>query len=171
MNTQQPKTTQSTRAAAAAKTPGSKTGNSGGDDLTGFILSPEFSAACLVMSFARLHGEEDDRTLGANAMLEIQAHWARLRSGDTSDVEKMLLSQAVALQAIFYRVAGTASNECPGSPKMLSALDVALQAQNASRASLQALAEIVALRKCPLARTTGTSGAHVPGHHQASKAS
>ncbi len=171
MKTQRPKTTQSTRAAAAAKAPVRTTGKSDGDDLTGFVLSPEFSAACLVMGFARLHGEECDRTLGAHAMLEIQAHWARLQSGDTSDVEKMLLCQAVALQAIFNKVADTASNECLGSPKMLSTLEVALQAQNASRASLQALAEIVALRKYPLARTTGTSGAHVPGHHQASKAS
>lgn len=99
-------------------------------------LSPENNAAAMVMAY------------NASSPLEIEATAAVLREHcnvlarqDMRHAEDMLLSQAHALQAMFYDLARRAKNQ--SSLMQIQALSVlALKAQSQCRATLQTLSDV-----------------------------
>jgi hypothetical protein len=105
-------------------------------------ISPEMLAACVVMSFSRGGADDPNMDLGVEVVQELQPLLANLAAGDTAAIEKMLFCQAIGLQTIFTRLSAFAMQETLGSEAMQSSLNLALQAQGAGRASLEALAHI-----------------------------
>ena len=101
------------------------------------IVAPEASAATIVMTYTKEH----DVSLGIAVMKQLQAQQRRLASGDMSDAENMLMSQAVALQAIFTKLALRAVS-ANGSEQIQCLLGLALRAQSGCRATLEALGDL-----------------------------
>ena len=109
-------------------------------------LSPAVQNAALARRFIQ-GGEQQDPA----KMLDITActqemvdRLAALDSGDISEVKHLLLSQAVACQAIFYEMARRASlNMGTHLEATETYTRLALRAQSQSRATLETLAEIV----------------------------
>lgn len=99
-------------------------------------MSPEFSAASIVHAYNR-EGKLDLFAL----MAQLEAQHANLASDNLAIAENMLMSQAVALQVIFTKLAVRAMG-ATGHDQLQSTLGLALRAQNGSRASLQTLGEL-----------------------------
>lgn len=108
-------------------------------------IAPELSAACVVMNYTK----QNDLDLAVRVMQQLQAQQLRLETGSMADMENLLMSQAVALHAMFTRLAAVAMDHGLGSPKMHSLTGLSLRAQAASRASLAALAHIKTSRRTP----------------------
>ena len=99
-------------------------------------MSPEFSAASVVQAYNR----ELKLDLFA-LMAQLEAQHANLASDNLANAENMLMSQAVALQVIFTKLAVRAMG-ATGHDQIQCMLGLALRAQSGSRASLQALGEL-----------------------------
>lgn len=101
--------------------------------LGGIINSTE-----LIMTY-----NPSEQVEGTETLLSLKRKAERVASGDTKDMETILISQAVALDAIFTRLSLRAHN-CFG--QYLNAgekyLRLALKAQSQCRATLETLAEI-----------------------------
>jgi len=84
----------------------------------------------------------------------------QIKSGDLSKIEEMYLSQAVSLEAIFATLARRATN-AQYRGQFQTYMQLALKAQNQSRATLQALVQL----KQP-SQTTFVKQANIAQGHQ-----
>jgi hypothetical protein len=66
---------------------------------------------------------------------------SRIKSGDLSNIEEMLFNQAMALESIFAKTVKRA-NDCQYMANYQVQMQIALKAQNQSRATLQALVQL-----------------------------
>jgi hypothetical protein len=116
------------------------------DDLTAaHLMAPSTSAAAIVMTYTK-QGD-----VGVAILQQLEAQERRLASGSLADAENMLMSQAVALQAIFTRLALRA-NSANGTEQIQCLLGLALRAQNGCRATLQTLGELKNPRQATFVR-------------------
>jgi hypothetical protein len=99
-------------------------------------ISPEFSAASVVDAYQR-EGKLDLFAL----MAQLEAQHASLATDNLAQAENMLMSQAVALQAIFTKLAVRAMSST-GEDQIQCMLGLALRAQSGCRATLQTLGEL-----------------------------
>jgi hypothetical protein len=106
-------------------------------ELAEMALDPSMNGAAVLQVYDKRFGQQDLAPL----MLELHDRIQRLRRGDLSDIEAMLLSQATALQAIFVDLATRAQRQ-KQLPLMQAQLNLALKAQAQCRATLEALAEV-----------------------------
>lgn len=109
-------------------------------------MSPEFSAASVVQAYNR-EGKLDLFAL----MAQLEAQHASLASDNLAQAENMLMSQAVALQAIFTKLAVRAMGST-GQDQLQCTLGLALRAQSGSRATLQTLGELKHPRQATFVR-------------------
>ena len=65
----------------------------------------------------------------------------RIKEGDLSNIEEMLFNQAIALESIFAKTIKRA-NDCEYMANYHAQMQIALKAQNQSRATLQALVQL-----------------------------
>lgn len=98
-------------------------------------LEPEFVAGDLL---ARLNGA--DWTATTRELRTMQAQ-ALADPGDTRMIDRMLLSQATILQALFVRYMER-SVAAASPPQAVALADLALKAQNQCRRTLATLAEV-----------------------------
>ena len=112
------------------------------------VISPDFSAATVVTAYLKPNNIDQ-----LALMEQLRAQHASLASGNLAQAENMLMSQAVALQSIFTKLAirALAAN---GSEQIQCILGLALRAQSGSRASLQALGELKNPRQVTFAKQT-----------------
>jgi len=115
---------------------------SGDDDgewpksMAAHVLDPQFMAAAVTESFAL----REFGPLDLDSLMDLLASAAqRVRRGDFTDIEAMLLTQAHALQSIFTTLAIHASRAPNGYKQVEIYLRLALKSQNQSRATLEAL--------------------------------
>jgi hypothetical protein len=101
------------------------------------ILAPERPAATIVMTYLNMH----DVPVGLAVMDQLQVQHAKVAAGDMSDAESMLMSQAVALQAIFANLATRAKDQSELS-QIQTLTVLAIKAQSACRATIQALGDL-----------------------------
>ena len=125
------------------------------------VSGPSMNAAFLVALFNKNH-QPDFTAL----VEELVAQCDKVRDGDLSRVEGMLLSQAHALQAIFANCAWRMSYAEYVSQQQIYGL-LALKAQNQCRATLATLAEIKNPNRATFIRNTATNqqinvGPHTP---------
>ena len=99
-------------------------------------ISPEFSAALVVDAY-RPEGKLDFLAI----MGQLEAQHASLAADSLAQAQNMLMSQAVALDAIFSQLAVKAI-KAQGLDQTQTLLGLALRAQNGSRATLQTLGEL-----------------------------
>lgn len=66
---------------------------------------------------------------------------SKVKSGDLSNIEEMLFNQAIALESIFAKTVQRA-NDCQYMANYQAQMQIALKAQNQSRATLQALVQL-----------------------------
>lgn len=109
-------------------------------------MSPEFSAASVVQAYNR-EGKLDLFAL----MAQLEEQHANLASDNLANAENMLMSQAVALQAIFTKLAVRAMG-ATGHDQIQCMLGLALRAQSGSRATLQTLGELKHPRQATFVR-------------------
>ncbi len=109
-------------------------------------MSPEFSAASVVQAYNR-EGKFDLFAL----MAQLEAQHANLASDNLANAENMLMSQAVALQVIFTKLAVRAMG-ATGHDQIQCMLGLALRAQSGSRATLQTLGELKHPRQATFVR-------------------
>lgn len=110
------------------------------------VISPDFSAATVVSAYLK-----PDKIDLLALMEQLRAQHESLASGNLSQAENMLMSQAVALQSIFTKLAIRALST-NGVDQIQSILGLALRAQSGSRASLQALGELKNPRQVTFAK-------------------
>ena len=110
------------------------------------VISPDFSAATVVSAYLK-----PDKIDLLALMEQLRAQHESLSSGNLSQAENMLMSQAVALQSIFTKLAIRALST-NGVDQIQSILGLALRAQSGSRASLQALGELKNPRQVTFAK-------------------
>jgi len=101
------------------------------------IAMPESNAA-LVMESCNIFGDQFDRALMRN---ELRAQIEVVKAGDMSQVEGMLLAQAVGLEAMFVNLARQAFKQTQLSA-MEGLMRMALRAQNQSRMTLETLSAV-----------------------------
>lgn len=103
--------------------------------IAAIAIQPSVNSAALIQDFSRDFGEVD-----LNAVIgELDRSVSLLKSGDCSQIEAILLSQAFALQSIFTGVAHRASTQ-KHLQHWESMIRVALKAQSQCRATLESLA-------------------------------
>jgi hypothetical protein len=85
---------------------------------------------------------------------------SKVKSGDLSNIEEMLFNQAIALESIFAMTVQRA-NDCKYMANYQAQMQIALKAQNQSRATLQALVQL----KQP-SQTTFVKQANIAQGHQ-----
>jgi hypothetical protein len=100
------------------------------------VMSPEFSSAIVVQAYNQ--GSNLDQLA---LMEQLQAQHTRLAAGNQAQAENMLMSQAVALQAIFAKLALRALTTT-GDSQFQIVLGLAFRAQSGCRATLQTLGEL-----------------------------
>jgi hypothetical protein len=106
--------------------------------------SPQWQGAAVVEACSEplVDGAGNQYTPSLDELaLDLKAKFAKVREGDLSDPEAMLLAQACALQAIFSTLALKALT-LTGLASMQTCMSVALKAQAQSRATLIALADM-----------------------------
>jgi len=121
--------------------------------------APELSAVAVLMQFGYSVQPDSD----VEMILEIQAMQARLATGNLSDAENMLMSQAVALQGIFASLstaAKTALRGKNGIQTMQTMMSLALRAQSGSRATLQALGDLKFPRQATFIKQANVANGH-----------
>ncbi|MBC7618145.1 MAG: hypothetical protein H7293_04005 [Candidatus Saccharibacteria bacterium] len=102
------------------------------------VMHPGANAVVAITSLKNLAGGEIDRLVMLDALNESMG---RVKSGDLVDLEKMLLGQATALQAMFTSFAVRASDQT--NTKIFETyMSLALKAQNQSRATISALVDL-----------------------------
>jgi hypothetical protein len=101
-----------------------------------YVTSPEFPASLVVQAYNK------GGNLNQLALMEqLQVQHKNLAAGNQTQAENMLMSQAVALQSIFARLALRAE-ETTGDSQLQTLLGLALRAQNGCRATLETLGNL-----------------------------
>lgn len=105
------------------------------------MIDPALSAGMVASSYAApsFASWEDIGPTNVQDAIELLAE--TVKSGDLSDVEKMLVSQAVALQTMFSTFAAKAAHMSAGA-NMAMLTNLALRAQAQSRATLDSLVNL-----------------------------
>lgn len=138
-------------------------GESQADALGRELSSPVVNAACTMQSFqGNVLGEASLMT----NMLEIARITDRVKAGDLSDIEGMLVGQAIALQTMFTSLARRAQSQT--YQRHLEAfMGLALKAQAGSRATLSALVDL----KFPRTTVIATQANVASGNQQVNNGS
>jgi hypothetical protein len=103
------------------------------------VIRPEVRATYTVDAFTV---NSDDQSLSLTGLMDQLAHQCDLvNQGSLDGVERMLMAQAQALDAIFHKLARRAMH-CDLLSQYETHMRLALKAQSNCRATLQALAEI-----------------------------
>lgn len=126
--------------------------------LSEFKAKPEYVSASIMEAFNE--EVEGNDFYFQSAMEVIEKTTQQIKSGDLSKIEEMYLSQAVSLEAIFARLARQAIN-AQYRGQFQTYMQLALKAQNQSRATLQALVQL----KQP-SQTTFVKQANIAQGHQ-----
>lgn len=105
--------------------------------LARLAVNPEATTARVLLDFTPSHGLDLD-TVAA----ELGGIGEAVARGDLSHIERLLLSQAQALNAVFVNLAERAQNQGPYLDPMQTLLGLALRAQNQCRATLETLANV-----------------------------
>ena len=103
------------------------------------FTSPHLSGG-LIVSVYHSTGTDIAPEFGAT-MEALRSHQQKVKAGDMSLAESMLINQAVALQAMFTQLAINAKAQTR-LPHLVAITGLALRAQAGSRAALQALGEL-----------------------------
>ena len=111
------------------------------------IVAPATSAATIVMTYMKA----GDGDIGLAILKQLEEQECRLATGSLIDAEKMLMNQAVALHAIFTKLALRASS-ANGAEQIQCLMGLALRAQNGCRATLQTLSELKYPRQATFVR-------------------
>jgi len=106
---------------------------------TEFFLSPACLAANAINSVGNSIAKDHIDFEYAKVMLEKSME--QLKRGDLSEVEEMLFSQSYALNALFTSMVARASRQ-EYFDNLQAFMNLALKAQNQSRATLQALIQL-----------------------------
>lgn len=133
-----------TKVAPAPTSPANEVDN---DFTAARLVAPSTSAASIVMTYTK----PGDLDVGLAIVKQLAALEGRLANGSLADAENMLMSQAVALQAIFAKLAHRA-NSATGTDQIQCLLGLALRAQNGCRATLQTLGELKNPRQATFVR-------------------
>ena len=126
--------------------------------LSEFRAKPEYTSASIMEAFNEEVEGNDFYFQSAMEVIEKTTH--QVKSGDLSKIEEMYLSQAVSLEAIFATLARRATN-AQYREQFQTYMQLALKAQNQSRATLQALVQL----KQP-SQTTFVKQANIAQGHQ-----
>ena len=114
------------------------------------LVSPAVNAASTMQSYQEFLGEDIDVMATIDA---IDRSAERIKGGDLSDLESMLVSQAIALQTIFTSLARRA--QVQSHQRHLEAfLGLALKAQAQSRATVSALVDLKYPRQVAFVKQT-----------------
>jgi len=127
-------TTEKSLKLTLAKTPG----RTYAQDLAATIIKPEVNAGIVVKAFNILPSDSDDLTEIVNSVQDVVN---RVKAGDLSDVEGMLVSQAAALQSIFTTLSIRALEKSQ-LQQYDAFMRMAFKAQSQCRATLQTLLEL-----------------------------
>lgn len=103
-------------------------------------------ASSMVSALRIVNGTKDGRMFSEGVdfnvfIRELESSATKLRAGDLSHVEDMLLHQAIALQAVFTRLTADAL-ACREIPSMDLLMRYGLRAQNQCRSTLETLAAV-----------------------------
>jgi hypothetical protein len=102
------------------------------------LVDPAVNAACALQSYQGFMGED----ISMMATIEtIQRTTDRIKGGDLSDLEAMLVSQAMALQTMFTNLARRAQVQ-QAQRNLEAFLALGLKAQAQSRATISALVDL-----------------------------
>jgi len=126
--------------------------------LSEFRAKPEYASASIMEAFNE--EVEGNDFYFQSAMEVIEKTTNQIKSGDLSKIEEIYLSQAVSLEAIFATLARRAIN-AQYRGQFQTYMQLALKAQNQSRATLQALVQL----KQP-SQTTFVKQANIAQGHQ-----
>ena len=111
------------------------------------VTGPDLSA-CVVI------GAYGGKSINPAAMMKtLQAQSEAIHNGDLSQIESMLLNQAIALQTMFAQLASNAAGEKTLTGRQVLT-QLALRAQSGSRASLQTLTEVKNPRQVAFVKQT-----------------
>ena len=126
-----------------------------GEVVAGIALDTGLNCGAVVTAFQNF-GDWGGALIPTLVGTELEEIAARVSSGDMSTPERMLLSQAMALQSIFTCMAKNASvNSGKNREGMLM---LALKAQSQSRNTILALAELKNPRQATFVRQQNVSG-------------
>lgn len=126
--------------------------------LSEFKTKPEYTSASIMEAY---NEEVEGNDFYFQSVMEvIEKTTQQIKSGDMSRIEEMYLSQAIALEAIFARLARRATT-AQYRGQFQTHMQLALKAQNQSRATLQALVQL----KQP-SQTTFVKQANIAQGHQ-----
>lgn len=126
--------------------------------LSEFKTKPEYTSASIMEAY---NEEVEGNDFYFQSVMEvIEKTTEQIKSGDMSRIEEMYLSQAIALEAIFARLARRATT-AQYRGQFQTHMQLALKAQNQSRATLQALVQL----KQPT-QTTFVKQANIAQGHQ-----
>lgn len=126
--------------------------------LSEFKTKPEYTSASIMEAY---NEEVEGNDFYFQSVMEvIEKTTEQIKSGDMSRIEEMYLSQAIALEAIFARLARRATT-AEYRAQFQTHMQLALKAQNQSRATLQALVQL----KQP-SQTTFVKQANIAQGHQ-----
>lgn len=118
-------------------------------------LDTGIACGLILRSFSSLGHFDAELTVTALSK-ELDFQCARLEVGDLGGIEKMLLGQALALQAVFSKLAQEAASQ-KVQKRYESLMALALKAQGNSRATLQALIEMKQPRQAVFAKQANIS--------------
>jgi hypothetical protein len=120
------------------------------------MIRPEVRATYTVDAFTA--SNNDDHSLSMTVLMDQLAHQCdRVNEGSLDGVERMLMAQSQALDAIFHKLACRALH-CDLLSQYETHMRLALKAQSNCRASLQALAEIKNPRPLPFVKQANIAG-------------
>jgi len=108
------------------------------------VAKAALSAVCTGAFTARKFSNYMTSDIGANEGVEVmEAEVAKVKAGDMSSVEAMLVSQTIALNSIFADMAGRAAGSLSAGPGRVEVyMRMAMKAQAQCRATIETLAEV-----------------------------
>lgn len=121
------------------------------------VVDPSINAATTIQTY-------QDNVLGPDVSMmstigEIRSITERIKGGDLSDLEGMLVSQAISLQTMFTSLSRRA--QIQGQQRNLEAfLGLAFKAQAQSRSTIQALIDLKFPRQVAFVKQTNIAGGH-----------
>jgi hypothetical protein len=146
--------------------------------LGGMLIDPSLSAGLVAANYAAPLYASWRKISMTNVQDAIDLVADTVKSGDLSDIEKMLVSQAIALQTMFTTLAAKAGSTAVGA-NMAMLTNLALRAQAQGRATLDSLVNLKHPRTTVIAKQANVGGsgmqqvnnvlspAHVPAHEAA----
>lgn len=123
--------------------------------ISSMALDTGIACGLVAKSFSSLGHFDAELTIPALSK-ELDFQCERLELGDLAGIEKMLLGQALALQAVFSKLAQEAASQ-KVQKRYESLMALALKAQGNSRATLQALIEMKQPRQAVFAKQANIS--------------